>query len=156
MNEAGIFVILCMGFLETKSSIFIPQIAFQHQENQVCSLFWWALMWTTGDFKNRPENTLIFENCIPDDNSSEAFSIFCFNASTDSSFELASVDPLKNLKNCFVWVIIWNSAGELLEVQTALFLVFTRIKWTFAVRVILFSFLKKTTDLNKTAAFNSI
>ena len=56
-------------------------------------------MWKkTGDFKNRPENTLIFENCIPDDSSSEAFSVFCLNTSTDSSFELTSVDPLNNLK----------------------------------------------------------
>jgi len=56
-------------------------------------------MWKkTGDFKNRPENSLIFEKCILDHNSSEAFSVFCFNASTDSSFELTSVDPLNNLK----------------------------------------------------------
>ena len=81
------------GFL-----VFIPQIASQHQEVQVCSLFWWALMCKkTGDFKNRPENILIFENCILDDSSSEAFSVFCFNAPTDSSFELTSVDPLNNL-----------------------------------------------------------
>ena len=56
-------------------------------------------MWKkTGDFKNRPENNLIFENCIPDDNSSKAFSVFCFNASTDSSFELTSVDSVENSK----------------------------------------------------------
>ena len=55
-------------------------------------------MWKkTGDFKNRPENILIFENCILDDSSSEAFSVFCFNAPTDSSFELTSVDHLNNL-----------------------------------------------------------
>ena len=56
-------------------------------------------MWKkTGDFQNRPENNLIFENRFLDDNSSEAFSVFCFNASTDSSFEQTSVDPLNNLK----------------------------------------------------------
>ena len=52
-------------------------------------------MWKkTGDFKNSPQITLIFENCIPDDNPSEAFSVFCSEASTDSGFELTSVVPL--------------------------------------------------------------
>ena len=56
-------------------------------------------MWKkTGDFKNSFENTLIFENCSLDHNSSDAVSVFCFNASTDSSFELTSVDLLNNLK----------------------------------------------------------
>ena len=109
-------------------------------------------MWKeTGDCKNRPENNLIFENCILDYNFLEAFSVFCFNASTDS--KQTSVDPLNNLKNGFVWSVTRNSAGELLDVQTALFLVFTRIKWTFVVSVILLSFINKTTDQNETAAF---
>ena len=55
-------------------------------------------MWKAkGDFENRPENTLIFENCIPDDNFSEAFSVFCFNASK-VCFKLKSGDSLINLK----------------------------------------------------------
>ena len=112
-------------------------------------------MWKkTGNFENRPESTLIFEVWNPDDNSSEAFSVFWLKASTISSFELISEDPLRYLRKCFLWVIYWNSASELLELQTPLFLVFTRIRWTFIVSMILFSFINKKPLIRlKTAVF---
>ena len=51
-------------------------------------------MWKIrGQFRNKPKNTLKFENWIADDNSSEAFSVLCFNTSADSSFELAIARP---------------------------------------------------------------
>ena len=131
----------------------IPLIAIQHQELPVCSLHWWALMWRIGgEIRDRPKNTLRFRNWYAHNNSSDIFSKNCFDASTASRFELTLVDPLIKQKNWFVWYKTWNSVAELSKVQTALFLVFTQIKRTFLVRRILFSFIKESTNENKTAA----
>ena len=70
-----------------------------------------------GDIGKRPKNTLNFENWIADDNSSEAFSVFYFNSSTVSSFEVTSVDPLIKLNKDFMWDITWNCAAELLKLK---------------------------------------
>ena len=52
-------------------------------------------MWKIRDeLKDSSQITLIFENWNADDNSSEGFSVFLFNASTVSSFELIFVNPI--------------------------------------------------------------
>ena len=45
-----------------------------------------------GEFRKKPRSSWIFENRIAGDESSGAFSGFCFNTSTVSSFELTFVD----------------------------------------------------------------
>ena len=50
-------------------------------------------MWKgRGDFRKRPRNSWSFENRIAGDDFLGAFSGFCFNASTASSFEFTIVD----------------------------------------------------------------
>ena len=57
-------------------------------------------MWKDrGEFRKRPRNSWIFENRSAGDDSLGAFSGFCFNASTVSSFELTFVDLSSKLNN---------------------------------------------------------
>ena len=57
-------------------------------------------MWKDrGEFRKRPRNSWIFENRIADHESFGAFSGFCFNASTISSFELIFVDLSNQLND---------------------------------------------------------
>ena len=55
-----------------------------------------------GGVRNTLNNTLIFKNWNAGSNSSVAFSVFSFNASTVSSFELTIVDPSSKLNIDYV------------------------------------------------------
>ena len=94
-----------------------------------------------GEFRERPRNGWMFENRNAGDDSLGAFSWFCFNASTVSSFELTFVDLSSELNIWLDWFETWNSEGKVLEFQTAHFLVFTETERTF-VSIIHLSFIK--------------
>ena len=63
--------------------------------------------------RKSPKNTLKSEIWTADDNYPEAFSVFSFNASTVSSFELTFADPLVKLNEWLVRCEIRNSVGKL-------------------------------------------
>ena len=75
--------------------------------------------------------------------------LFCFNASTISCFELTLEDPLIPLIIGF-FDKKFEQVDNFSEVQTALFRVFTQIKWTFVVSINHFSFINYSTNQNKT------
>ena len=154
LKRAESFRTLHLLYVDVKVFLFfMPSNAIQHQELQVCSFFWRAVMWKIKvKNKDKPENLLIFENWCADIRPSDAFSVFCYNTSAASGFELLFLEPFFNLNEGMLWYETWNSLGELLKVQTALFLVYTQIKWKFLVSIIYFSFTTWSTDQNKTAA----
>ena len=82
------------------------------------------------------------ELLIAGDDSLGAFSGFCFNASTVSSFALAFVDLSIKLNNWLDWYETWISVGKLLKFQTAHFLVFTETERTFIANITHLSFIK--------------
>ena len=77
--------------------------------------------------------------------------VFCFNASTVSSFELALADLLNQLNIWFVSYKLWET-GRNFRCSNSAVLVFTQIKWTFVVSILHFSFISYSTNQNKTAA----
>ena len=133
------------------STSFFQNVYFFHRYSAArftgMIIIWGALMWSMGgDFTNKPKNTMILKNWNAGFNSSVAFSVLCFNASTVSSFDLKNVDAPSKLN---IWLVLyetWNSVENFLKFQTALVLVFTETKRIFVVSIILSSFTKWSID----------